>query len=103
MITRSRSNLNNFPTIPTNKNRRRRQTRSVPELCDPNIDMANPNDQNPPMGMNNNEAPPMPNLRSMEEMLQAPFDGVRRAIVLPAVQAHFEIHHGLLSLLSNHS
>ena len=65
--------------------------------------MANPNNQNPPLGMNNNEAPPMPNLRSMEEMLQAPFDGVRRAIVLLAVQAHFEIHHGLLNLLSNHS
>ena len=104
MITRSRSNLsNNFPTIPTNKNRRRRNARNVPELRDPSTIMANPNNQNPPMGMNNNEQPPRPNLRSMEEMLQSPFDGVRRAIVLPEIQARFEIHHGLLNLLSNHS
>ena len=71
MITRSRSNLNNnFPTIPTNKNRRRRQARSVPELRDPNSIMANPNNQDPPLDMNNNEPPPRQNLRSMEEMLQ---------------------------------
>ena len=43
-----------------------------------NVDnMANPNIQIPPLEVNDNGAPQGPNLRPMEEMHQAPFDGVR--------------------------
>ena len=86
MITRFKSSLNesSSSTVLTNHNRRRRKPRNVPELRDPNSNMANPNIQIPPLNVNNNGAPqgaPQgPNLRPMEEMLQAPFDGVRRAI-----------------------
>ena len=49
----------------------------------------------PPMG-------PQPAFdpRPMEEQLQSPFNGVRRAIVIPDINANFEINHGLLNLIT---
>ena len=40
------------------------------------------------VGMNGGQ--PVPDLRPMEELLQKPFNGVRRAIVIPGIRAnHF--------------
>ncbi|GJS07174.1 hypothetical protein Tco_0363970 [Tanacetum coccineum] len=50
--------------------------------------------QAPPQG-------PIPDLRSMEELLQAPTDGVGDAIVVPPVLANqFELKIGLLNLVT---
>ena len=59
----------------------------------PTVGEMEQNDQQPPMvGLNGGQ--PVPDLRPMEEMLQTPFNGVRRAIVIPDIQAnHFEINH----------
>ncbi|GJV97802.1 ribonuclease H-like domain-containing protein [Tanacetum coccineum] len=50
------------------------------------------------------QAPPqgsIPDLRSMEELLQAPTDGVGDAIVVPPILAnHFELKTGLLNLVT---
>ena len=62
----------------------------------------------PPMGgAQNNGIPPMGpqpayDLRPMEEQLQSPFNGVRRAIVIPDITANqFEINHGLLNIITS--
>ncbi|GKE52627.1 reverse transcriptase domain-containing protein [Tanacetum coccineum] len=50
--------------------------------------------QAPPQG-------PIPDLRSMEELLQAPTDGVGDAIVVPPILANqFELKIGLLNLVT---
>ena len=49
----------------------------------------------PPMGQQ-----PAFDPRPMEEQLQSPFNGVRRAIVIPDINAKFEINHGLLNLIT---
>ncbi|GKC26273.1 reverse transcriptase domain-containing protein [Tanacetum coccineum] len=50
--------------------------------------------QAPPQG-------PIPDLHSMEELLQAPTDGVRDAIVVPPILANqFELKTGLLNLVT---
>ena len=68
----------------------------------------NQNVQHPPVGgMPQNVNPPNePNpahdLRPMEELLQAPIDGVGDAIVVPAILANqFEIKIGLLNLVTS--
>ena len=68
----------------------------------------NQNEHNgpPPMGgPQHNVIPPMGQQpafdpRPMEEQLQSPFNGVRRAIVIPDINANFEINHGLLNLIT---
>ncbi|GKF63790.1 hypothetical protein Tco_0187238 [Tanacetum coccineum] len=50
--------------------------------------------QAPPQG-------PIPDLRSMEELLQAPTDGVRDVIVVPPILTNqFELKTGLLNLVT---
>ena len=67
----------------------------------PTVEDMEQNGQHPPVGVVNG-GPPVPDLRPMEEMLQTPFNGVRRAIVIPDIQAnHFEINHGLLNLINS--
>ena len=69
----------------------------------------NQNEHNgpPPMGgPQHNVIPPMGQQpafdpRPMEEQLQSPFNGVRRAIVIPDINANFEINHGLLNLITS--
>lgn len=77
----------------------------------PNTEEMNQNEQYlgpPPMGgAQNNGIPPMGpqpayDLRLMEEQLQSPFNGVRRAIVIPDITANqFEINHGLLNIITS--
>ena len=76
----------------------------------PNTEEMNPNEQHlgpPPMGgAQNNVIPPMGPQPAfdpcpMEEQLQSPFNGVRRAIVIPEINANFEINHGLLNLITS--
>ena len=70
------------------------------------------NDPHPPVGGGQqqqgggqhevHDGPPGPDLRPMEERLQQPFNGVRRAIVVPDLPNNtFEISHGLLNLITN--
>jgi hypothetical protein len=77
----------------------------------PTDEKMNQNEQNmgpPPMGgPQHNGIPPMGpqpafDARPMEEQLQSPFNGVRRAIVIPDITAnHFEINHGLLNIITS--
>ncbi|PWA68429.1 reverse transcriptase domain-containing protein [Artemisia annua] len=74
----------------------------------PTIEEMNNNGQHPPVGVNqqNDEPPigsqPFYDLRPIEEQLQVPFNGVRRAIMIPNIQANqFKINHGLLNLITS--
>ena len=108
MITRSKSNLNESSSssqVPTNRNRRRRKQRNVPELRDPQDSITKMNNNNNGAqgngGPNGGAPQPFHDPRPIEEQLQSPFQGVRRAIVIPDIQGnHFEINHGLLNLIS---
>ena len=72
MITRSSSSPNLISPLPNPENLIRNRSRAT------SIDnMANLNGQIPPVDVNVNGGQQGPNLQSMEEMLQAPFDGVR--------------------------
>ena len=84
MITHSWSNLNdNSSSIPTNRNRRKRKPRNVPELRDLVTEIAA--DQ-----------------RTMQELLQCPTEGYGDAIVLPTILSdHFELKTGLISLVTS--
>ncbi|GJU33785.1 reverse transcriptase domain-containing protein [Tanacetum coccineum] len=105
MSTRSSSsNLVPPSTNPESIIRNRRRNLGDPSrLLDfEEINMAN--DLNnvqgpPPVGPNLQN--PIPDLRSMEELLQAPTDGVGDAIVLPPILANqFELKIGLLNLVT---
>ncbi|GKE64662.1 hypothetical protein Tco_1518823, partial [Tanacetum coccineum] len=52
-----------------------------------------------------NQAPPivtMADQRTMAQLLQAPTEGYKDAIVVPAITAdNFELKHGLLTLVQN--
>jgi hypothetical protein len=58
-------------------------------------------------GAQHNRIPPMVpqpafDPRPMEEQLQSPFNGVRRAIVIPDITANqFEINHGLINIITS--
>ncbi|GKC75337.1 reverse transcriptase domain-containing protein, partial [Tanacetum coccineum] len=77
-------------------------------LCDPSllfdfeeINMNPNNVQGPPPAGPNLQNPPAPDLRTMEELLQAPTDGVGDAIVVPLILANqFELKIGLLNLVT---
>ena len=109
MITRSKSNLNEFSylEVPTNRSRRRRKQRSVPELRDPQQSITEMNNNNNNGAQNNGEHPPvggnqpLHDPRPIEDQLQTPFQGVKRAIVIPDIQGNnFEINHGVINLIS---
>ncbi|GKD15324.1 hypothetical protein Tco_1199731 [Tanacetum coccineum] len=83
MRTRSSSNsLVESLTIPNRRNRRRNRQIVKPELRTiPDI--------------------PMADTRPMQELLQAPVEGVGEAIVVPAIVAdNFKLKTGLLSLVT---
>ncbi|GKF43751.1 hypothetical protein Tco_0130303 [Tanacetum coccineum] len=51
-----------------------------------------------------NTAPPvvpMADNRTMTQLLQAPTEGYEDAIVIPKINANFELKHGLLNLVQN--
>ncbi|GJW64739.1 hypothetical protein Tco_0116623 [Tanacetum coccineum] len=105
MSTRSSSsNLVPPSTNPKNIIRNRRRNLGDPSrLLDfEEINMANdPNNVQgpPPVGPNLQNL--IPDLRSMEELLQAPTDGVGDAIVVPPILANqFELKIGLLNLVT---
>nr|GEU62332.1 reverse transcriptase domain-containing protein [Tanacetum cinerariifolium] len=55
----------------------------------------------PPHAGSNLQNPPVPDLRPMEELLQAPAEGIGKAIVVPPVLANqFELKIGLLNLVT---
>ncbi|GKC96638.1 hypothetical protein Tco_1162080 [Tanacetum coccineum] len=66
------------------------------------INMANyPNNIQAPPPLGSNFQNPNPDLRPMEELLQAPTDGVGDGIVVPPILAnHLELKIGLLNLVT---
>ncbi|GJT94744.1 reverse transcriptase domain-containing protein [Tanacetum coccineum] len=96
MQTRSSSKFVGDPstnptsTIPNCRNRRRSKQRVEPFNLKEPID---------------NQAPPvvtMADNRTMEQLLQAPTEGYKDAIVVPEITAdNFELKHGLLTLVQN--
>ncbi|GJS74422.1 hypothetical protein Tco_0707263 [Tanacetum coccineum] len=44
---------------------------------------------------------PMADNRTMAELLQAPTEGYEDAIVIPEINANFELKHGLINLVQN--
>ena len=71
--------------MPTNRNRRRRKQRNVPELRD----LQNPITE-------------MADQRTMQELLQCPTEGYGDAIVLPQILSeNFELKTGLIQLVTS--
>ncbi|GJT37764.1 hypothetical protein Tco_0937629 [Tanacetum coccineum] len=46
---------------------------------------------------------PMANNRTMAQLLQAPTEGYEDAIVIPEINANFELKHGLINLVQNYN
>ncbi|GJT17511.1 hypothetical protein Tco_0876217 [Tanacetum coccineum] len=105
MCTRSSSsNLVHSSTNPKSIIRNQRRNLGDPSLLldfeEINMDNNNNNVQGPPR-VGPNFQGPIPDLRSMEELLQAPTDGVGDAIVVPLILANqFELKIGLLNLVT---
>ncbi|GKG46888.1 hypothetical protein Tco_0504085, partial [Tanacetum coccineum] len=45
--------------------------------------------------------PPMDDQRTMAQLLEAPTEGYEDAIVVPEINANFELKHGLINLVQN--
>ncbi|GKE87416.1 hypothetical protein Tco_1564891, partial [Tanacetum coccineum] len=69
-----------------------RQQQAPPAIVEP-FNLEEPSD-NPPLV-------PMADNRTMSEMLQAPTEGYEDAIVIPEINANFELKHGLINLVQN--
>ena len=93
----TRSSASHLISPTSNPERIIRQTR-VPIST---VEDMEQNGQPPPVEVANG-GQPMPDLRPMAELLQAPIEGVGDAIVVPAILAHqFEIKIGLLNLVQS--
>ena len=101
----TRSSSENLTSPFSNPERVLRHTSRVHFLDDEEMNHNEQHNGPPPMGgPQHNVIPPMGQQpafdpRLMEEQLQSPFNGVRRAIVIPDINANFEINHGLLNLI----
>ncbi|GJU84023.1 reverse transcriptase domain-containing protein [Tanacetum coccineum] len=71
---------------------RNRQQQAPPAVGEP-FNLEEPFD-NPPLV-------PMTDNRTMAELLQAPTEGYEDAIVIPEINANFELKHGLINLVQN--
>ncbi|GKD57753.1 hypothetical protein Tco_1291140, partial [Tanacetum coccineum] len=71
---------------------RNRQQQAPPAVVEP-FNLEEPFD-NPPLV-------PMADNRTMAELLQAPTEGYEDAIVIPEINANFELKHGLINLVQN--
>ncbi|GJZ21610.1 reverse transcriptase domain-containing protein [Tanacetum coccineum] len=69
-----------------------RQQQALPAVVEP-FNLEEPFD-NPPLV-------PMADNRTMAELLQAPTEGYEDAIVIPEINANFELKHGLINLVQN--
>ncbi|GJR11143.1 reverse transcriptase domain-containing protein, partial [Tanacetum coccineum] len=69
-----------------------RQQQAPPAVVEP-FNLEEPFD-NPPLV-------PMADNRTMAELLQAPTEGYEDAIVIPEINANFELKHGLINLVQN--
>ncbi|GJR40178.1 hypothetical protein Tco_1215862 [Tanacetum coccineum] len=69
-----------------------RQQQAPPAVVEP-FNLEEPFD-NPPLV-------PMADNRTMTELLQAPTEGYEDAIVIPEINANFELKHGLINLVQN--
>ncbi|GJT29422.1 reverse transcriptase domain-containing protein [Tanacetum coccineum] len=69
-----------------------RQQQAPPAVVEP-FNLEEPFD-NPPLV-------PMADNRTMAELLQAPTEGYEDAIVIPKINANFELKHGLINLVQN--
>ncbi|GKF99060.1 hypothetical protein Tco_0297843, partial [Tanacetum coccineum] len=80
MRTRSRTHNHN------------RQQQAPPAVVEP-FNLVEPFDNPPLVSMADN--------RTMAELLQAPIEGYEDAIVIPEINANFELKHGLINLVQN--
>ncbi|GJR09307.1 reverse transcriptase domain-containing protein [Tanacetum coccineum] len=69
-----------------------RQQQAPPAVVEP-FNLEEPFDNPPLISMANN--------RTMEELLQAPTEGYEDAIVIPEINANFQLKHGLINLIQN--
>ncbi|GJS24006.1 hypothetical protein Tco_0452638 [Tanacetum coccineum] len=76
----------------TRNRNRNRQQQAPPAVVEP-FNLEEPFD-NPPLV-------PMADNRTMAELLQAPTEGYEDAIVIPKINANFELKHGLINLVQN--
>ncbi|GJW95547.1 hypothetical protein Tco_0175219 [Tanacetum coccineum] len=71
---------------------RDRQQQDPPAVVEP-FNLEEPFDNPPLVSMADN--------RTMAELLQAPIEGYKDAIVIPEINANFELKHGLINLVQN--
>ncbi|GJS74566.1 hypothetical protein Tco_0707407 [Tanacetum coccineum] len=76
----------------TRNRNRNRQQQAPPAVVEP-FNLEEPFD-NPPLV-------PMADNQTMAELLQAPTEGYEDAIVIPEINANFELKHGLINLVQN--
>ncbi|GKA21940.1 reverse transcriptase domain-containing protein [Tanacetum coccineum] len=76
------------------RNLHNQQHQAPPPVVEP-FNLENPFENPPP------PPPPMDDQRTMAQLLEAPTEGYEDAIVVPEINANFELKHGLINLVQN--
>ncbi|GJU76265.1 reverse transcriptase domain-containing protein [Tanacetum coccineum] len=71
------------------------QHQAPPAIVEP-FNLEDPLENHPPP-----PPPPMDDQRTMAQLLEAPTEGYEDAIVVPEINANFELKHGLINLVQN--
>ncbi|GKA23483.1 hypothetical protein Tco_0709516 [Tanacetum coccineum] len=71
------------------------QHQAPPAVVEP-FNLEDPLENHPPP-----PPPPMADNRTMAQLLEAPTEGYEDAIVVPEINANFELKHGLINLVQN--
>ncbi|GJX43805.1 hypothetical protein Tco_0260481 [Tanacetum coccineum] len=76
------------------RNLHNQQHQAPPPVVEP-FNLEEPLENPPP------PPPPMDDQRTMAQLLEAPTEGYEDAIVVPEINANFELKHGLINLVQN--
>ncbi|GJX98325.1 hypothetical protein Tco_0355344 [Tanacetum coccineum] len=77
------------------RNLHNQQQQAPPPVVEP-FNLEEPFENPPP------PPPPMDDQRTMAQLLEAPTEGYEDAIVVPEINANFELKHGLINLVQNY-
>ncbi|GJZ18986.1 reverse transcriptase domain-containing protein [Tanacetum coccineum] len=77
------------------RNLHNQQHQAPPAVVEP-FNLEDPFENHPPP-----PPPPMDDQRTMAQLLEAPTEGYEDAIVVPEINANFELKHGLINLVQN--
>ncbi|GJT00147.1 hypothetical protein Tco_0821316 [Tanacetum coccineum] len=83
------------PSQPRSQKSRNISLRAPPPVVEP-FNLEDPFENPPPP-----PPPPMADNRTMAQLLEAPTEGYEDAIVVPEINANFELKHGLINLVQN--